>query len=406
MEKLKEVFDLCGVDFKTNRRSFILRDCPECGRSKYSVWMFRPDDTSTARTGGCCWICGHRYSTYSYLIAAGNEPQMVSAFLQMNADSADTNAENWQLPDFKPTEADLQPTGHEYQDITIPEHYIKVWQYDSHPAAKYARRRGIVGALANQAYVDPRSNAVAFPITADNKIIGFQRRFVEPGTGMKVHTDGGLNRERAFIRMGAESLPILVVEGPFDAVAAAWFGFHGVSTMGASITKTQAQTLAMMAIQQDATYPHIGICLDNDEAGEAGSRFLARALDAYGVGFTKYAPLPGFKDLNEVLMEGTGVALDEQAEYLEIKGMVQPDHAWSWTTQHLKSLKISDSVNYTWEDFRKQKQREAEQRKGKYMAYAHHAPEKYDQIMARMEQVRRERDEKRQKKMEIPSLEE
>lgn len=397
-EFLTKVLYQFGVEFRSNKRSFILKYCPSCGRNKNSVWMFRPD--SGTRTGGCCWVCGTKFSTYSYLVECGNDPKEVRESLGIGRQSPDLRPESWNLPDFNVEENASVTEDQAVFERAVPEHFHKVWDWPQHPAGKYARSRGVIGALSQGIYIDPMANAVAFPIYCHGKMVGFQRRFVSPTSNLKVKTDGDIPKARSFITIGTIEQPICVVEGPFDAVAACWFGYYGVCTMGASISKTQAQEIAMMAFNQNPENPMVYIGLDADEPGEVGSRGLARLLDAYGVGFKRISPESGFKDLGEALEKGGGLDLLSQEEFLNIDGLVREVKDWHWSSKVLEGFRYKIGIDYSWKDFKEETDRKAQNRQKHLNRLQREDPEKYRLVMKIIE----EREEKRAKRLKIEGL--
>jgi len=398
-EKLEEIYSQFGIEFKTNRRSFIFKHCPACGKSKNSVWMFRPDEGSL-RHGGQCWTCGTKFSGYSYLVAMGYEKKEVRVALGIGQYSPDLDPESWRLPDFEVGESEALDESLVAHEAEIPAHYHKVWDWPNHPASVYARSRGLVGDLSRCAWIDPFANAVAFSITSQDKHVGFQKRFVDPNAWLKTKTDGSVPKARSFIRFGTVEQPLCVVEGPFDAVAACWFGYYGISTMGASISRTQAQEIAMMAFNQNPDSPLVHIGFDDDEAGERGSRYLARLLDAYGVNFCRVRPEKGFKDFNEALVSGGGLNLLEQEEFLNIHGLVREETDWHWSSETIDGFRYKIGIDYSWKDFRQDPTQRAKNRRKALNKLAKEDPKKYAEVMKKIE----ERSEKRNRRLELEGL--
>lgn len=396
---LSEVLDKFNVDYKTNRRSFILRYCPACGRNKNTVWMFRPEE-NTSRTGGQCWVCAHKFSSYTYLTMLGHEPKVVRKEMGIGQFSPDLDPESWRLPDFNGEESTKINQENPILEVTKPLHLMTVWDWPDHAASKYARSRGVCGDLGKLIYIDPISNAVAFPVEADGKLVGFQRRFVSPDAPFKVKTDGNLPKARSFIKIGSPEMPICVVEGPFDAVAAAWFGYYGVCTMGASLSKTQCQEIAIMAFNQNPDNPIVYIGLDNDEAGEIGARNLARLLDAYGVGFKRVLPDADFKDLGDALKEGSKIDFSNQQEFLNIEGPVVEVDEWHWSLKSLEGFKYKIGIDYTWADFKAQADAKAKNRQKYLNRLQKEDPERLKEILEKI----KEREEKRTKRLKLEGI--
>jgi DNA primase len=159
-------------------------------------------------------------------------------------------------------------------------------------------------------------------------LVGFQKRFISSDAKIKVHTDANLPKAHTFIKFGHINNPICVVEGPFDAVAAVWYGYYGVATMGAQISSSQAKQIAMMAMEQNPNNPVIYIGLDPDEAGENGACKLARFLDFYGVKYERVVPIIEEEDFNSMLVKHSGLDLENQDNLLTVKGLVESKHWW------------------------------------------------------------------------------
>lgn len=400
-EKLAEVLEAFSIEYKTNARSFIMKDCPSCGRSKNTVWMFRPEGEST-RTGGQCWVCGDRFSTYSYIVGFGYDAKEVRKSLGIGRYSPDLNPESWVLPDFSIEEGATLNENLIAQEAPVPEHFMKVYDWFNHPAAIYARSRGLVDVLGRQAWIDPLTNSVAFAVETQGVRVGFQRRFVDPEAFLKTKTDAGVPRARSFIKFGTIEQPICAVEGPFDAVAACWFGYYGVCTMGSHISRTQAQELAIMAHNQNPENPKVYIGFDKDSAGESGARDLARLLDAFGVTFERVTSTREFHDFSDALTNGSGLDFLTQEEMLNIHGLVEPKPEWHWSSRVLDGFQYKIGIDYTWRDFRDMGDATAgaEKRRKALNKMKSENPGKYRRLT---EEAKLKR-ERRQKRLELEGL--
>jgi hypothetical protein len=329
-----------GVGYKTTSRSIVIETCPACLK-KWKVWMFRPDERKGGgRTGGQCWRCGTRFSSYTLLKELGFDEDDVREALRIGKFSPDLQPESWRLPDFEPEWKDMKDLEKNLKEVPIPSNYFRVCDWPDHPAAEYAKSRGITAPVSEYTFIDPLTNAVAFPITHEGMLVGFQRRFIKPLTDrLKTITDASAPRKYSFICMGEPTGPIAIVEGPFDAVAAAWFGWYGVATLGSVVSKSQAQEIAQMALK---TGQPVYLAFDQDLAGEEGCRLLAKYLDAYGVKFKRVLPLnPEFKDLSELLVKHVETSLfpavsifKEQHRYLKILDN------WAWDLPELPGLEF------------------------------------------------------------------
>jgi 5S rRNA maturation endonuclease (ribonuclease M5) len=331
----------CEIDYKTTRRSIIIRECPACNK-QWKLWMLRPDPIKHGgRTGGQCWRCGEKFSSYSLLVACGVEERRARKLLGIGVRSPDLNPESWQIEDFGSSEQIIR-TEQTFQEISIPIHLVKISDWENHPAAKYATKRGLVKPLSDYCFINPMANAVSFPILYEDKLAGFQHRFVAPSDPkFRMKTDNGVPRASSFIFFGNEEDPPCIVEGPFDAVAAAWFGFYGVATMGKEITKAQAQEIASMSTRsKDKT---VFIALDSDEAGELGACSLARYLDTYGVPFKRLLTGSDAKDLNQRLTEILDPTSYKEICLLDKEVYLKTNPDWAWDLPHLAPLDFTQT---------------------------------------------------------------
>lgn len=323
-----QLLDKYAIDYKVNRRSFILKFCPSCGKSKYSVWLLKPEDDET-KVYGQCWVCGAKFSILKYLTDCGVESYKKLKSELFGRQISKPNAGMFDLDIPMPnTPINQKHESLKLNHYSIPGTFHKVYDWPSNPASIYARKRGVIGDLQHEVYIDPFARAVAFPIYCFDTLVGFQKRFISSDAKIKVHTDANLPKAHAFIRFGEINRPICVVEGPFDAIAAVWYGYYGLATMGAQISASQARQIAMMAMEQDPNNPIVYIGLDPDEAGENGSCKLARFLDFYGIKYERITPIIEQEDFNSMLVKHSGLNLENTQTLITINGLVQSQHWW------------------------------------------------------------------------------
>jgi hypothetical protein len=329
-----------GVGYRTTSRSIVIETCPAC-QKKWKVWMFRPDERKGGgRTGGQCWRCGERFSSFTLLTGLGFDEDDVRDALRIGRFSPDLEPESWRLPDFEPEWQEMKSLEKNLKEAEIPSGYFRICEWPEHPAAEYAAKRGLIAPMTEYTFLDPMTNSIAFPITHDGMLVGFQRRFVKPiNPKMKVITDANAPRKHSFICMGEPTGPIAIVEGPFDAVAAAWFGWYGVATLGSQVAKTQAQEIAQMALK---TGQPIYLAFDNDLAGEQGCRLLAKYLDAYGLSFKRVLPINNnIKDLGELLEKSIETAIFPKVNPIkETHRYVRIIDDWAWDLPELQGLEF------------------------------------------------------------------
>jgi 5S rRNA maturation endonuclease (ribonuclease M5) len=331
----------CGIDYKTTRRSIIIKECPSCGK-QWKLWMLRPDPIKHGgRTGGQCWRCGEKFSSYSLLVACGVEERRARKILGIGARSPDLSPESWQIEDFGSAQ-EIIKTEQIFEEVKIPIHLVKIADWDTHPASKYAARRGLIKPLSESCFINPLHNAVSFPILYEDKLAGFQHRYVAPSDpNFRMKTDPGVPRGSSFIFFGNEEDPPCIVEGPFDAVAAAWFGFYGVATMGKEITRAQAQEIASMTTRSKERMVYIA--LDSDEAGEQGASSLARYLDTFGVPFKRLLTGSDAKDLNERLCQILDPTTYKEIGLLDRDTYLTVNPDWAWDLMFLGELDFTQT---------------------------------------------------------------
>jgi DNA primase, catalytic core len=106
---------------------------------------------------------------------------------------------------------------------------------------------------------------------------------------------------------GAETPPLVVVEGYMDAIACQRAGIAAVAPLGTALTEEQMEMLWRL-------HPEPTLCFDGDRAGmQAASRVIDRALPLLKPGKSfKFAIVEGGKDPDEVLREQGPTALISQ----------------------------------------------------------------------------------------------
>lgn len=344
----EDALDKFGVEHTKNGKSIVLKDCHNCGNSNYKLWMFRPEknarDPNGSRTIGNCWVCGKRSDSYSYLLNYAEKDE-VKAALGFKVRNTELGVNDSDLSDmFSEFIEDLERIEFREPKHTtnqkpwdLPLHYKRVADATDTEAAKYAMSRGVIGKLQEEVFIDPSCEAVVFPIyNADEVLIGVQKRYLVPRVlkdsrgkefKMKCKTEGGAEKSKGVIMFGNPENPPCLVEGPFDAIAASWFGFFGISTMGASPSRTQIE----IAISYSAASKHpIHIGYDTDEAGEKGAKSAATLCDCYGVDFKRVVPFAQGEDFGSMLEKHSGFNVAIQDEVLQLDGMIRELRKWLW----------------------------------------------------------------------------
>jgi len=221
--------------------------------------------------------------------------------------------------------------------IQIPAHYRKVADSTHTQEAQYAMSRGVIGSLQEEVYIDPINKSVVFPLWShDETLSGFQERYVKAKEfvgndgkirSLKCKTSGGIKKSKSVIIVGDPNNQVCLVEGPFDAVAAVWFGYCGICTLGASGSREQVQMAAAYAAISGKPI-HIGY--DQDTPGEMGAKNVARICDSLGIPFARVVPFARGADFSSMLTEHCGFNVSIQDQVIHLKGMVRELYNWRW----------------------------------------------------------------------------
>jgi Toprim-like len=166
------------------------------------------------------------------------------------------------------------------------------------PGAGYLERRGIPLALAALAGVRYTTDwagrpAVLFPVVnAQGMLVAVNGRYLDT-RAPKTRTYGK-NSLGVFVAPGLEALaadPLVLVEGPCDALSLAAVGVPAVALVTTSAPQWLPAHAALRAVC---------LGLDNDTPGDDGSKKLARDLAALGAHCERLRP--GRKDWNDDLV--------------------------------------------------------------------------------------------------------
>lgn len=346
----EEALDKYDVPHRKNGKSIVLKTCFHCGNDMFKVWMFKPvicnKDPTGSRSRGTCWICGTKVNSYKYLLNYATEREVRKSlgfdlfksqfvegesFIHQFDEFLRTFDDIEELPDPKSLLETPSPI------IQVPEWYMKVSAAVSTDEAVYARSRGVIGSLQDEVYIDTLNRSVVFPLwNHDETLSGFQERYLSArevysseGTKrlIKCKTTGGVKKSKAVIICGDTDKPACLVEGPFDAVAAVWFGYCGICTSGATPSREQVQMAASYAaISGKPLY----IGYDTDKAGQIGARTVARICDSLGVKFARLTPFAPGEDFSSMLTNHCGFNMLNQNRVVTLKGMVNEDKEWKW----------------------------------------------------------------------------
>jgi len=141
---------------------------------------------------------------------------------------------------------------------------------------------------------DSYTRAVVFHIAFSGTYAGWQKRRVDGGTPPYICSPGlqktGLYWSAEFVDVDQDQ-PLLLVEGPFDALKAYQFGWHNVAAVLGSLSRAQEALLVSLKI------PFV-CAFDNDDAGRAYFSRLRKLRDeVYCVDYRFWG---GAKDVAEL----------------------------------------------------------------------------------------------------------
>jgi len=301
LDRLKLALDEVGTDYKESGVSLVVKDCPACGSSKYKV-HFRAQEENGLFFGRCfSGSCQTNYSSFKYLLLSGMPYGDVLRFHGGDAEEALklTHKEK------KKEEVPVEPPERDISKFF----YLKDWK--NHPATRYAISRG-VQLEWQHVMIDTSCSAVVFVIYENNEVVGFQKRFIEPESPrFKTKNSKGLKKD-VILEFPREGADILVCEGPFSAVAAWHFGYHGVCTFGSSVSDPQIQKIAELSEKNKV---NIGIAFDMDDAGKKGMKKIRSGLFWRKKETFLIEPEVG-NDLNDSWMARSGIKkIAEKYEY-------------------------------------------------------------------------------------------
>ncbi len=266
-----------GWRYKPTGKEFKIETCPFCGDSKYHF--------SINQTTGMyhCFKCDCGGGIYSLKKHCGD----------LNAPTAATTTPNRIL------------------NTNISD--LKKALYENNDAKKFLKDRG----LANKGLIeqfslgyDLKRNAIAFPYFENKKLINIKYRKLETKDFEK---EAGCRSTIFNIDNIDTKLPLIIVEGEFDALAAWLMGFQNVCSLpdGASSAKHVAAF--------EKTTCEIIIATDCDNDGEKAAEKITVILGAFRC---KRLLFPsGIKDFNDALVAGMNPddigKLIQEAKFIE-----------------------------------------------------------------------------------------
>lgn len=294
--------DQNDIEYTLNEQSIILAESPCCGGHR-KIYLYR-EDVQDKPLFGKCMKCDTTWSSRSYLTELGFEHGAVDA-LHGTTDfrTAELGVQTVMAFDLlKNTPPVKLKPQEKIFDIT---QYYKVTDMPDSSPAKYAKLRGWTEAQADDILIDIFAQAVVFVCREDGKVVGTQSRFLRPPfPHMKVKSAAGFKKTQHILEFPNDG-DILICEGPFTALSAWHYGYHGICTFGSGVSERQIQRIADLA---DRTGKKVGVAFDLDKAGKKGYRVIRMGMYWRKIPTFRVRPEVG-NDLNDSWKAGKGVVL-------------------------------------------------------------------------------------------------
>jgi len=312
LEEFKGILDRYGIGYRESGVSLVLETCPACGSRTFRVRLrvhgLKPGEGFFGRCQK--GSCEEGYSSFKYLLKIGVPHEEVAAI-----HGQDPSASLKQLDPVREdfVEAFLPETVKDVveKDLDISK-FFKIPDWLDHPVAKYAIKRGVQPEHYNTVRIDHENYSVVFICWSGETVLGFQKRFIS-ATNQKDKTRSSLGFQRSehileFSRDGAD---IAVCEGPFTALSAWHFDYHGVCTFGSNISDKQVELILQLANKKGTD---VGVAFEDDAAGRKCFDKLRKTL--YWENKKVYKIVSDTKgDLNDVWQKGGKVWRDYDAEW-------------------------------------------------------------------------------------------
>lgn len=308
LEEFAEFLDYCGIRFKDRPKAFVLQDCPACGSDRYKVYLYKDEDKGWKNLYGKCVKCETKFTSFSYLIDMGQDLDEVKE-LHNTGEAAPEDLGSLEIL------ADVTSGKEKREEVYSPtihsiDHLTPINVRPNSPPSVYAMKRGVTPDLYEYIMVDRRADAVAFLCIENGKIVGYQYRYVNPfNPDMKTWNPPTFKKSHHIIDYPNHG-DILICEGPFTAVAAYHYGFHGVCTFGSAISKHQIKKIAELSKRLDK---RIAVSYDLDAAGLGGYFKIKMAMKSEGIDVYRVRPEVG-NDLNDSYQKGKGYVIVDKDE--------------------------------------------------------------------------------------------
>jgi hypothetical protein len=294
-----------AIPFKTNSRSTITH-CPEC-QKPWKLWLMKPRDITSPWSNGQCWSCGAKFNSFSLLVENNVEPSRARHLLGLSETITLENLYTFEEFNF------VQNIVHteEPQEIKMP--YPTIESNPNHPISKYAFNRGVKTPLSNQVFIDTRGGAAVFPIYYKNEmLIGYQKRYINP-IGNKTKTSKDIPLASSVWTIKNPNKPVVLVEGPFDAIAVWHFGYTPICFFGAQPTRIKLKLAVEEYYQSNCDCLYVGF--DDDVAGDNAANDAIKILDSFEIPVKRMLPFDS-KDFNEQLGKETQENVRVKDNYL------------------------------------------------------------------------------------------
>jgi hypothetical protein len=287
-----------GIPYKTTHQSIVLSGCPSCNSDKDKVWLFKSRKGDAGSFAGQCMKCEHKINSFSFLIEQGFDREVVTKLHGFGRTELDLRI----LPAldiFGANEPVEQKVEQEVRPVEISA-FVKLTDIPNHPASWYALKRGWTKAQMDDILIDYFTSAVVFVVRDGDKVVGFQKRFIQPfDPKFKTMSSQGFLKRKYVIEYPNNG-DVCVCEGPFTALSAWHFGFHAICTFGSNVGEEQIDKIWQVA---ESTGKQVAIAFDLDAAGKKGYLRIRNAMFYRDIATYRIRPESG-NDLNDSWEKG------------------------------------------------------------------------------------------------------
>lgn len=276
-DKIQEMLQGAGIAFKNGPRSFIL-DCPKCFKSQ-KLYIRKTDGRFI------CFYCSEINNFKGkpeYVLSLLTKLPITEIKKILFGDDSDDTRDSYVrfvpkdfLGDNEEEEEIVIETETILPEVKYPPSVVTVENHEG--AVKYLESRGVTLEIAKQYKLmyDVASKRIVFPVTYQNRILGWQGRYIgkteyydEETDSMvsipKILTTPGLARDKTLMFRDRlfKSEHCVLCEGPFDAIKAHLCGGN-VASMGKIVSRHQLDLIRQAGVNR------LYLALDPDAAREA-----------------------------------------------------------------------------------------------------------------------------------------